>query len=95
MEKIDKEKQIIVVDPSKFYERRLKYEEKHSMWEGFKAVYWSIYILSLGLYLLYPYPNSTVNDTSFFGMALVLFAFFYIIFGLTKMLHLKLMKRVA
>ncbi|MGC8571807.1 MAG: hypothetical protein ACP5RI_00670 [Candidatus Micrarchaeia archaeon] len=92
MEKIEKDK-VTIIDPSLFYERRLKYEEKHSAWEGFKSIYWSIYILSLGSYLLY--SNTPITATSFFGVALVLFAFFYIVFGLTKVLHLKLMKRFA
>lgn len=90
----NKTKQVVVIDPSEMYERRLKYEEKHGLWETFKAIYWSFFILIIGTYMTYFYTSS-LNLITLFGWILILFAFFYIIFGLTKILHLKLMRRVS
>jgi len=90
----NKTKQVVIIDPSEMYERRLKYEEKHGLWETFKAIYWSFFILIIGTYMTYFYTSS-LSLITLFGWILILFAFFYIIFGLTKILHLKLMRRVS
>ena len=80
------------------YSRRLHYMEKHSGWMIFKSIYWGIYVFLLGVLLLTVYGSSTgfmVSPASFVGWALVLFAIFYIVFGFTTSLHLKLMKKHA
>ena len=89
---------IMVIDPTLEYERRLKYMEKHAVWEIFKTIYWGIYIFVIGLMLLVFYkasPTATINVYSFFGWALVLFAIFYILFGFSASLHLRLMRKYA
>lgn len=91
-------RQIVVVDPSMEYERKLKFMEKHSGWQIFKSIYWGIYLFILGLILLISYKDSggaSIAPEAFFGWALVLLAIFYIVFGFATSLHLKLMKKHA
>ncbi len=89
-------KQVVVVDPSLEYQRRLHYMEKHSGWMIFKSIYWGIYAFLLGVILLVSYGAGSgyvISPEAFLGWALVLFAIFYIVFGFTTSLHLKLMKK--
>ncbi|MDE1856564.1 MAG: hypothetical protein KGH98_00605 [Candidatus Micrarchaeota archaeon] len=85
---------VITIDPSLQYARELHYREKHSGWQIYKAVYWSIYIFVVGLMLatLVPVPMSL---NQFIGFALVILALFTIVYGFSESLHLKLMKRYA
>ncbi|MCL4373875.1 MAG: hypothetical protein M1360_03275 [Candidatus Marsarchaeota archaeon] len=84
-------KNVVVIDPSIQYTRMLHYREKHSGWEIFKSIYWGIYILLLGLFVL----SSSITVASFLGFALITFALFFIVYGFSVSLHLKLMKRYA
>ncbi|MGC8651918.1 MAG: hypothetical protein ACP5UH_01555 [Candidatus Micrarchaeia archaeon] len=84
-------KNVVVIDPSIQYTRMLHYKEKHSGWEIFKSIYWGIYILILGLFVL----TTGMTLVSFLGYALVMFAVFFIVYGFSVSLHLKLMKRYA
>ena len=88
-----KEKNVMVIDPELMYQRKLHYMERHSGWEAFKAVYWAIYLLTLGIFLLLSPTGFSIP--LFLGFALVLLAMFYAIFGLVVSLHFKLMKRHA
>jgi len=82
---------IISIDPSMQYSRMLHYKEKHSGWEIYKSLYWGIYILILGLFVLTP----SMTAVAFIGFALITFALFYIVYGFSVSLHLKLMKKYA
>ena len=84
-------KTVVTIDPSMQYSRQLHYAEMHSGWHVFRAVYWSIYILFVGL-ILY---TGNMNTEHFFGIAVMLLALFYIVYGFSTSLHLKLMKRYA
>ncbi|MCL4379152.1 MAG: hypothetical protein M1160_02895 [Candidatus Marsarchaeota archaeon] len=84
----------ITIDPELAYRRRLHYQEKHSGWHIFRGIYWGIYIFILGAMLAALVP-ATMSYTRFFGWALILLAFFVIIYGFTSSLHLKLMKKYA
>lgn len=91
-------KQVVVVDPSLEYQRKLHYMEKHSGWHIFKSIYWGMYVFLLGVLLLTNYGAAggfMASPQAFFGWTLVLFAIFYIVFGFTTSLHLKLMKKHA
>ena len=91
-------KQIMVIDPTLQYERRLKYMERHASWEIFRMVFWGIYIFIIGLILLMFYkqaPTSTISIYAFGGWVLTLFAIFYILYGFSISLHLKLMRKYA
>lgn len=91
-------KQIMVIDPTLQYERKLKYMEKHAAWEMFKTVWWGGYIFIIGMILLVYYkdsPSITISIYSFAGWALTIFALFYILYGLIFSLNLKLMKKYA
>lgn len=91
-------RQIMVIDPTLQYERKLRYMEKHAGWEIFRMVFWGVYIFIIGLILLIFYktaPQSTISLYAFFGWALTLFAIFYILYGFAISLHLKLMRKYA
>ncbi len=93
-----KNRQVMVIDPTLQYERMLHYKEKHAVWEIFKVVFWGIYIFIIGLILLIFYRNSpgtALSPEAFFGWALTLFAIFFIVYGFSISLHLKLMKKYA
>ena len=85
---------VITIDPELSYKRHLHYQEKHSGWHIFRGVYWGIYLFILGLLLVALVPG-TLGVAAFFGWALILLAFFVIIYGFTSSLHLKLMKKYA
>ncbi len=87
-------KMVVTIDPSMQYSRQLHYSEMHSGWAIFKAVYWSIYILFVGL-ILYSNVPGGMSVTQFFGISIMLLALFYIVYGFSTSLHLKLMKRYA
>lgn len=84
----------VTIDPSRQFERKLRYLEKHSGWHIFKSIYWGAYIFIMGLILLTLVPG-TVSYSGFFGWALVLFALFYVLHGFAVSSHLKLMKKHA
>lgn len=91
-------KQIMVIDPTLQYERRLKFMEKHGGWEVFKMIFWGAYIFIIGMILLIFYktsPNQTISPYAFFGWAMIIFAMFYIVYGFAISLHYKLMKKYA
>lgn len=87
-------KSVVTLDPDMMYKRRLHYEEKHSGWHIFKSVYWAIYIFVVGV-ILYSYVPSKISYPQFFGWFLIILSLFVIIYGFSKSLHLKLMKRYA
>ena len=91
-------KQIMVIDPTLQYERRLRYMERHGGWEVFKMVFWGIYIFIIGIILLIFYKTTgetTISVYAFFGWSLTLFAIFFILYGFSISLHLKLMRKYA
>jgi hypothetical protein len=92
------QRQVMIIDPTLQYERKLKYMEKHSGWEIFKVVFWGMYILLMGLILL-RFNGSAgapiISLYAFFGWGLTIFAIFYILWGLSLSLHLKLMRKYA
>ena len=87
-----KEKNVVTVDPQLIVERMLHYRERHQGWHIFKSVYWGVYILVVGIFLVY-YNQLGFTVNLFFGSSLILFAVMLILFGLTEALHHKLMKR--
>ena len=91
-------KEIMVIDPTMQYERKLKYMEKHAGWEIFRMVFWGVYIFVMGLILLL-FNKSPINPIlsiyAYFGWGLTLFAIFYILYGFSMSLHLKLMRKYA
>ncbi|MGC8710738.1 MAG: hypothetical protein ACP5RF_04005 [Candidatus Micrarchaeia archaeon] len=87
-----KGKQVVVVDPDLWMNRMLHYNERHSGWQIFTSIYWSIFILFVGALLIY-YNSLGLNLNLFFGLILFLLGLMVIVFGFTTSLHLKLMKR--
>ncbi len=91
-------RQVMVIDPTMQYERKLRYMEKHAGWEIFKTVFWGVYIFIIGLILLIFYKqgaNATLNLYALIGWGLTLFAIFYILYGFSMSLHLRLMRKYA
>lgn len=72
--------------------RYLHYREKHSGWHIFNAVYWGIYILIVGLILIF---ESSLHYTTTIsaGVSLVILAVMLVVYGFASALHLKFMKK--
>ncbi len=87
-------KTVVVVDPEMMYARKLHHDEKHSGWHIFKSVFWAIYLFVVGV-ILYTTVPSLMGVAQFFGWSLIILAIFLVVFGFSKSLHLKLMKRYA
>jgi hypothetical protein len=85
---------IITIDPELSYKRKLHYQEKHSGWNIFRGIFWGMYLFIIGIILATLVP-ATMSVPQFLGWAMILSAFFVIIFGFASALHLKLMKRYA
>ncbi len=91
-------REVMTIDPTLQYERRLKYMERHAGWEIFRMVFWGVYIFVMGLILLIfnrSPPTPELSIYAFFGWGLTLFAIFYILYGFSISLHLKLMRKYA
>ncbi len=76
------------------YRRHLYYQEKHSGWHIFRALYVGIYLFIMGILLATLVPN-TLSYQLYFGWGLILAALFVIVYGFTTSMHLKLMKKYA
>jgi hypothetical protein len=83
---------VVVIDPKLVMDRFLHYRERHQGWHIFKTMYWSIFFVVVGIFLLY-YNQIGFGITLFFGAVSLLFAVMLILFGLTEALHHKLMRR--
>ena len=76
------------------YKRHLHYQERHSGWHIFRALYAGIYLFIIGVILATLVPG-TLSYTFYFGWALILLALFVVVYGFTTSMHLKLMKKYA
>ncbi len=75
------------------FDRYLEYKARHSGWITFRSIYWAIYLLLIGAYLIYfGDTNMPVSWTFFFGTALVLLSIMIILYGAAESLHHKLMR---
>ncbi len=80
--------------PGDSFDRMLDFNVKHSGWIIFKAVYWAMYLLVLGVVLLFDsVHNVTIPLETFAGLALSILAMMVIVFGFSEVLHHKLMRR--
>ncbi len=76
------------------FDRILEYRVRHSGWIIFRAIYWAIYLLLLGILLLYySINNVSLSLQVFFGWAFTVLALMLIIYGAAEVLHHKLMRR--
>ncbi len=87
-----KEKDVVVVDPQLMMDRMLHYKERHNAWYVFRSVYWSLYLIAIGLLLVY-YGQLGMTVNLFLGTALLIFAAMLILYGLMEALHHKLMRK--
>ncbi len=84
-------KTIVTIDPSLEYQRRMDYMERNAGWEIFKGVYWSIYIFVIGA-ILFAYVPGKFTQTEFLGLAVMLLAMFYVVYGFAIGLHSRTIK---
>lgn len=78
------------------FDRMLNYRVKHAGWIIFRAGYWAIYLLLLGLILLYYSARGVeVSLQFFFGLALSILSIMLILFGFAEIFHHKLMRKYA
>jgi hypothetical protein len=83
-------------DEESTFDRLMDYEVRHAGWIIFRSIYWSIYLLVLGVFLLYyASHNVTVSLEVFGGIALSILAVMIILYGFAEVLHHKLMKKYA
>jgi hypothetical protein len=83
-------------DEESTFDRLLDYEVRHAGWIIFRSVYWSIYLLVLGVFLLYyAAHNVDVSLQIFFGIALSILAVMIILYGFAEVLHHKLMRKYS
>ncbi len=76
------------------FDRMLEYNARHAGWIIFRSIYWSIYLLLLGLFLIYDsIINVAVSLQAFLGWAFTILAVMIIIFGAVETLHHKLMRK--
>ncbi len=87
-------REVISIDPEMWFERKLHYDEKHSVWHIFKSVFWAIFIFITGA-MLYDSAPTAQGIVQFFGSAVIVLSIFIILYGFSKSLHLKLMKKYA
>lgn len=92
MPKERRDSRVVVVDPKLVMERMLQYKESHRGWHIFRALYWSIYFMVVGILLIY-YNSIFTSITLFFGTAFLVFAVMLILYGLTEALHHQLMRK--
>lgn len=89
-----KKDNVMMIDTSMDWERRLSYKEKHAGWEIFKYLYWGIYVFVVGCMLVIASQASgVINMVALSGWAVVMFAIFLVIYGFVLSLHYKLMKK--
>ncbi len=82
---------VVTIDPSLEYRRMLHFQERHSGWVVFRAVYWGMFVFIVGILMLAHIGTSNMLD--FYGWVAVIFSLFFMIFGFATVLHLKLMKK--
>ena len=87
-----KAKEIITVDPSLIWERRLHYQEKQSGWQIYKAIYWGIYLFIFGILAVLA-GYGVLAYGLVIGWSIVLLSIFVIVYGFTMSLHYKFLKR--
>ena len=80
--------------PHDSFDRMLAYNERHGGWIIFRSVYWAVYLLLLGVLLLYYSVNNiSVSLQVFLGWAFTVLAIMLILYGAAETLHHKLMRR--
>jgi hypothetical protein len=87
-----KKRDVVTVDPDIWMDRMLYYNEKHSGWVIFKSVYWAMYLLLVGGFLIF-YTSANIPPQTIAGISVVILAIMIIIYGFAQALHYKFMKR--
>lgn len=78
------------------FDRMINFMAKQSGWIVFRSVYWAIYLLLLGILLLfYSVQQVSVSLQTFFGWAFTILAVMIIIYGAVETLHHKLMRKYS
>ena len=83
---------VVLIDPTLLMDRLLHYREKHSGWNIFRFMYWSIYLIVIAMMLIY-YDELGFTQNLFFGTAILILAIMLILFGLTEALHNKFLQK--
>lgn len=87
-----KSRNSISIDPDRIMGRYLHYRERQSGFTIFRSLFWSIYLVIIGV-LLELYSSISFTVTTFLGTSILLLAVMLIISGFVNSLHQKLMKR--
>lgn len=85
-------REIIMLDPTLLMDRILHYRERHSGWNVFRYVYWSIYLTTIAIMLL-GYDEIGFTWNTFLGSSIIILVVMLIVYGLTTALHNKLLKK--
>ncbi len=88
----ERKERIVIIDPTLLMDRFLHYRERHTGWNIFRFLYWSVYLIVVSILLLY-YDELGLTITLFFGAIIMILAVMLILFGLTEALHSKFLKK--
>ncbi|MDE1865711.1 MAG: hypothetical protein KGH94_03705 [Candidatus Micrarchaeota archaeon] len=82
---------VMHVDSSADWERHLAYRQKEGAWIVFNYIYWALYIFVVGALLVA--AGTPQHLVLAFGWAAIVLAVFMVIYGFTKSLHHRLMRK--
>ncbi|MCL5100795.1 MAG: hypothetical protein M1122_02480 [Candidatus Marsarchaeota archaeon] len=82
-------KNVVVIDPDLYMKRMLKYQERHSGWHIFRAVYTALYLFIVAVVLI----TANYSVQTLVGISLLVLALMIIVYGFVASLHLKLMEK--
>ena len=76
------------------FDRMLEYQARHAGWIIFRSVYWALYLMLLGILLIYYSAKGiSISLQVFFGWAFTVLAVMIVVYGAAETLHHKLMRR--
>jgi hypothetical protein len=83
---------VVRIDSSIDWDRKLKYMEKQSGRAVFRSIYWGIYVFMVGFMVLL-LNAGLIGVTALVGWAVTVLSIFVIVYGFVISLHLKFAKK--
>ncbi len=83
---------VMRIDSSMDWERRLSYKEKEAGWIVFRYLFWALYVFVVGCMLVVT-GLTAARLTFIAGWAAIILAVFMVVYGFTQSLHHRLMRK--